>query len=146
MSEIVAHEDTAQVRRYSFTRGGRQLEGQEIQTACGLWLSGCVDDPNYPAGQWRCDREDDRPTCPRCVEASPYDYPGMLLIVRGGLGIPQIVQVRDEQWVGVYGIGKDRVVALKTVCAVLSEGDVIEDLGLVVRDRELCAIRSASDE
>lgn len=72
----------------------------------------------------------------------------MLLVVRGGLGIPQIVRVTaDEEWIGVLGIGKDRIVNAesKQVLHVCQEGDVFEDVGVVVENGKLVKYTAASE-
>lgn len=128
---------------------GESLSASRCRPSAATGFSTCVDDPErYRAERWRSNREDGRPTCPRCVEFRPYDYPGMLLVVRGGLGIPQIVRVTaDEEWIGVLGIGKDRIVNAesKQVLHVCQEGDVFEDVGVVVENGKLVKYTAASE-
>jgi hypothetical protein len=131
-----AHEDLLETSEYRFkTDDGRILIGKKTKTACGHWFSSCEDDPAYNPALWRFNRPDYRPTCPSCVEKMPYEYPGMLLVVRDGLGI-QIVQVTGEDtWEGVYGIGKGRIVQAegKDVVHVCQDGDIFEDIGMEVK-------------
>lgn len=65
--------------------------------------------------------------------------PGALLVVVGGLGIPSIVRVeQDGSWMCVRGIFKGRPIRTnKPVRHVCRDGDIFEDLGLVVRGSEL---------
>jgi hypothetical protein len=70
--------------------------------------------------------------------------PGTLLVVRGGLGIPSLVRVREDGgWTCVEGIFKGREISTnKHVCHVCQEGDEFEDLGLVVRGGELVPVEA----
>jgi hypothetical protein len=143
-----AHEDLPESRDYRFKADGRTWTGKQTKTVCGHWFSACEDDPDHNANLWRWNRMDDRPTCPRCVELAPYAYPGMLLVVRGPLGLPQIVRVTgDEEWIAVVGLGgsSGRVVnsESKTVLHVCQNGDIFEDLGMVVKGGELVPVRRA---
>lgn len=138
-----AHDDLPESRDYDFKLGDRILFGKMLKTACGHWFSACVDDPDYVEERWSMNRDDQRPTCPKCVEKHPYEHPGMLLIVLGGLGVPQIVRVTDEDtWEGVFGFSKGRTIAAegKTVIHVLQDGDVIEDIKMIVRGDELVSM------
>lgn len=138
------HEDLPESRDYDFKLNGRWFKGHEIKTQCGYWFSSCEDDPNYCPKLWRWNREDDRPTCPKCVEKNPYDYPSMLLVILGGLGIPQIVRITGEDtWEGVWGFVKGRIVNAegKQIVHVCQEGDIFEDIGMVVRDGDLVLVQ-----
>lgn len=138
------HEDLPQSLDYDFKLNGRWFKGREIKTQCGYWFSSCEDEPNYRPELWRWNRGDDRPTCPRCVEKNPYGYPGMFIVILGGLGIPQIVRVTTEDtWEGVLGFAKGRIVNAegKQIVHVCQEGDIFEDIGLVVRDGELVPVQ-----
>ena len=77
------------------------------------------------------------------IEPLPNDMtlpPGMLLIARGAIGVPYIVRVQgDGTWLCVAGIfsGRRVVARRRRALAIIEEGDVIEDLGLVARGGEL---------
>jgi len=68
--------------------------------------------------------------------------PGQLLVVVGALGIPSIVRVEsDGSWWCVAGPFRGRSVGTsKTVAHVCEDGDVFEDLGVVVRGGELVPV------
>jgi hypothetical protein len=137
---VHAHEDSVHVHSYTFTKQGRLFVGLRTRTLCGHWYSTCEDDPAYNRAVWRWHRPDDRPTCPACVAANPYGWPGMLMIVTGNLGVPQVVKVTgDEEWIGVFGFSAGRVINPdgKLVHHVLREGDVLEDINMEVRNGEL---------
>jgi len=143
-AEQYCHADTAKTKTYNFERDGRTFHGTLIRTVCRHWFSACEDDPErYRPERWAFNRADGWPNCPRCVEISPTEYPGMLLVVRGALGIPQIVRVTDEAtWEGMFGFtrGRDVNPSGKQVLHVCSEGDVFEDIGLVVKDGGLAPV------
>jgi len=68
--------------------------------------------------------------------------PGSFIVVRGGIGIPSLVQVQDDgAWLCVAGIFKGRELSHgKKVVHVCEDGDVFEDLGVEVRGRELVPV------
>lgn len=73
----------------------------------------------------------------------PYPHSsGTLLVVCGGLGIPSIVRVEcDGSWRCVAGIFKGRPIRTdKKIVHVCEEGDVFEDLELVICGGELVPI------
>jgi len=148
VEEKVAHEDSCESpRRYQFTCNGQSLWGSRLRTLCGKYYTICEDDPEYDPSVWAMNQPNRQPTCPECVQQDPYAWPGMLLVVRGGLGIPQIVEVtNDFRWLGVYGIGRNRIVRRegKTILRVLRDGDVFTDIGREVKGGRL--VELASDE
>ncbi len=75
--EVVYHDDGFGQREYQFRDPSDSEQtlftGSEFKTPCGRWMSGCQDDPDYPATvgaphQWRWDNDNDRVTCPNCLE------------------------------------------------------------------------------
>lgn len=68
--------------------------------------------------------------------------PGQILVVVGGLGIPSIVRVEaDGSWTCIAGIFKGRpILTNKPVRHVCQDGDIFEDLGVVVRAGRLVPV------
>ena len=82
------------------------------------------------------------------IEPLPNDMtlpPGMLIIARGAIGVPYIVRVQgDGTWLCVAGVFSGRhwdgPTKSRRALAIIEEGDVIEDLGLVARGGELVKV------